>query len=67
MFEPLTMDGRRRSADYHATRFSMLSHLLAKKIDQADHAADLVEQAAADLAEAANQYIAEPSGWALGF
>ncbi|TIX96803.1 MAG: hypothetical protein E5V17_02670 [Mesorhizobium sp.] len=55
LFEPLNMDGRKRSAIYHAARLSMLHERLAKKLEQVDHAADQVEQAAADLVEAAHQ------------
>lgn len=51
-FEPLTLDGRKRSAVYHAARLSTLHDRLAKKLDQVDHAADRVEQAAAVLVEA---------------
>ncbi|TJW03168.1 MAG: hypothetical protein E5W82_32860 [Mesorhizobium sp.] len=49
LFEPLNLDGRKRSAVYHAERLSMLHDRLAKKIEQVDHAADQVEQAAAFL------------------
>jgi hypothetical protein len=55
LFEPLNMDGRTRSAVYHAERLSMLHDRLAKKLEQVDHAADQVEQAAAVLAEATCQ------------
>ncbi|RUW27666.1 hypothetical protein EN858_00505 [Mesorhizobium sp. M4B.F.Ca.ET.215.01.1.1] len=55
LFEPLNMDGRKRSAIYHAARLSMLRERLAKKLEQVDQAADQVEQAAADLVEAAHQ------------
>ncbi|MET3522164.1 hypothetical protein [Mesorhizobium abyssinicae] len=55
LFEPRNMDGRKRSAIYHAARLSMLHERLAKKLEQVDHAADQVEQAAADLVGAANQ------------
>ncbi|AZO43026.1 MULTISPECIES: hypothetical protein [Mesorhizobium] len=55
LFEPLTLDGRKRSAAYHATRLSTLRGRLAKKLDQVDHAADRVEQAAAVLVEATRQ------------
>jgi hypothetical protein len=54
-FEPLTLDGRTRSAVYHAARLSTLHDRLAKKLDQVDHAADRVEQAAAVLVEATRQ------------
>ncbi|RVC75123.1 hypothetical protein EN745_28325 [Mesorhizobium sp. M4A.F.Ca.ET.022.05.2.1] len=55
LFEPLNSDGQKRSADYHAARLAMLHDRLAKKIKQVDHAAALVEQAAAFLIEAAHQ------------
>ncbi len=55
LFEPLNMDGRKRSAVYHAARLSMLQGRLAKKLEQVDHVADQVEQAAAVLVEAAHQ------------
>lgn len=55
LFEPLNLDGRKRSAVYHAERLSMLHDRLAKKIEQVDHAADQVEQAAAFFAEANHQ------------
>lgn len=51
-FEPLTLDGRKRSAVYHAARLSTLHDRLAKKLDQVDQAAGRVEQAAAVLLEA---------------
>lgn len=51
IFEPLNMDGRNRSAVYHAARLSMLHARLAKKLEQIDQAADEVEQAAAELIE----------------
>ncbi|TJV41884.1 MAG: hypothetical protein E5Y02_16540 [Mesorhizobium sp.] len=54
-FEPLNLDGRKRSAAHHATRLSKLHGRLAKKLDQVDHAADRVEQAAAVLVEATRQ------------
>ncbi|MDX8437647.1 hypothetical protein RFN25_30035 [Mesorhizobium abyssinicae] len=62
LFEPLNMDGRKRSAIYHAARLSMLHDRLAKKLEQVDHAADQVEQAAADLVEAAHQPAVLPRG-----
>ena len=59
-FEPLTLDGRKRSVVYHAARLSTLHDRLAKKLDQVDHAADRVEQAAAVLVEATR--LLDPSG-----
>ncbi|MDX8478603.1 hypothetical protein RFN28_08925 [Mesorhizobium sp. VK24D] len=59
MFEPLNSDGRKRSAVYHAARLSMLHDRLAKKLEQVDHAADEVEQAAAVLVEVTRQ----PESW----
>ncbi|RWA61211.1 hypothetical protein EN836_17920 [Mesorhizobium sp. M1C.F.Ca.ET.193.01.1.1] len=55
LFEPLDSDGGKRSAIYHAARLAMLHNRLAKKIEQVDHAADQVEQAAAVLVEAAHE------------
>jgi hypothetical protein len=54
-FEPLTLDGRKRSAAYHAARLSMLHDRLAKKFDHVDHVAGKVEQVAAALVEATRQ------------
>ncbi|TPN54001.1 MULTISPECIES: hypothetical protein [unclassified Mesorhizobium] len=54
-FEPLNLDGRKRSAAHHATRLSKLHGRLAKKLDQVDHAADRVEHAAVALVEATRQ------------
>lgn len=55
LFEPLNLDGRKRSAVYHAARLSTLHDRLAKKLDQVEHAADRVERAAAVLVEATRQ------------
>ena len=55
LFGPLDSNGRKRSAVYHAARLSMLHDRLAKKLEQVDHAAGQVEQAAAVLVEATHQ------------
>ncbi|MDX8464358.1 hypothetical protein RFM26_01490 [Mesorhizobium sp. VK23B] len=55
MFEPFNSNGRKRSAVYHATRLAMLHDRLARKLEQVDHAAYQVEQAATALIEATCQ------------
>jgi hypothetical protein len=52
LFEPLNLDGHKRSVIYHAARLEMLHKRVVKRMEQTDHAAETVEDAAEILAEA---------------
>ena len=67
-FGQLVIGDEKRAELHRAERILRIHDLIVQLFDQIDHSADLVEKAAADLVEAANQPadMAEPSGWTLG-
>lgn len=52
LFEPLDGQGQKRSAMYHAARLEMLHKRVVKRMEQTDHAAETVKDAAEILADA---------------
>ena len=71
-FAKLVIGDEKRAELRREKRLVQIHDLVVQLLDQIDHSADLVEQAAADLVEAAVETanepagMAEPPGWTLG-
>ena len=51
LFEPLDGQGQKRSALYHAAWLEMLHKRVVRRMEQTDHVAETVEEAAETFAE----------------